>query len=67
LAVGTWTRFELCATGGPSGTLTLAIDGVPAATITAALPAGFGMVELGDVTNNSWSAHFDDLVVEESD
>ena len=29
LTIGSWARLELCATAGPAGTLTLAVDGSP--------------------------------------
>ena len=49
LTTGTWTRLELCATAGPSGTLTLTVDGAPAASYTGNMgTAGFGMVEIGE-------------------
>jgi hypothetical protein len=63
-AVGTWTRLEVCATDGANGTLTLEADGTQIATWTGNMgTAGFGMVEIGDTANNTWSANFDDLVV----
>jgi hypothetical protein len=66
LATGTWYRLELCATSGPSGTLTLDVDGTEVASFSGGMGgAGFGMVEIGEVAINDWSANFDDLVVTE--
>ena len=66
LTIGSWARLELCATAGPAGTLTLAVDGSPATSYTGNMgTAGFGLVEIGETANNNWSANFDDVVVDD--
>jgi hypothetical protein len=66
LPIGTWTRLELCATAGTSGTLLLKVEGTQVASWTGAMgTAGFGMVEIGEAVTNNWSANYDDLLVTE--
>ncbi|MBV9950690.1 MAG: hypothetical protein JO291_01970, partial [Acidimicrobiia bacterium] len=66
LVNGAWNDIELCATTGASGTITLQLNGTQVAQSTTGLADSYGMVEIGDTVNNTWSANFDDLVVDDA-
>ena len=61
-----WHDLELCATAGVSGTYDLSLDGAPILSWNANNGTNpIGMVQLGDSSNQTYTANFDDVEVVE--
>lgn len=63
-----WNGLELCTTVGPSGTWSLYLNGtrIVNAWASATGTEGVGRVQIGDTAAKSWTAHFDDIVVDQA-
>ncbi len=61
-----WHDLELCTTSGVSGTYDLSLDGAPILSWNANNGTNpIGMVQLGDSSNQTYTANFDDVEVVE--
>ena len=61
-----WNLLELCGTTGATGTWDLYLNNAPIVTAWAGATGaeGVGRIQIGDTAAKSWTANFDDVVVD---